>query len=714
MAYEFPPEAVLRLNGYISRGVKAAEVDDRGHLLLTLTDNTVADLGSVKGPQGDRGFVFTPSVDDDGDISWTNNGGLTNPTTKNIRGPRGFKFTPEVSDGGDLSWSNDGGLQNPATKNIRGPRGFKFTPEVSDGGDLSWSNDGGLQNPATKNIRGPQGERGFVFTPSVDDDGDLSWENNGGLQNPATKNIRGPRGFRFTPSVDDSGNLSWTNDGGLQNPTTKNIRGPQGERGFVFTPSVDDSGNLSWTNNGGLTNPTTKNIRGPQGGKGDAGYSPTVTVSKLGKVTTVTITDEYGDHVFKVNDGQDGEGSGDMHTTTYDPTGKAQDIFAYADAKLAPTGDGSNVTAKFTAASSRTNIATGEKLSVIFGKIAKWLADLKAVAFSGSYNDLTNKPDIPSKASDVGAVGTTGDGSNVTAAFTKASSRTNIATGEKLSVLFGKIAKWLSDLKAVAFSGSYTDLTDKPTIPSKASDVGAVGTTGDASNVTAAFTKATSRTNIATGEKLSTIFGKIAKWLADLGSLAFKSTVAKADLAEDVQTSLGKADSALQSAPVTSVNGQTGEVTVSVPDASTTNPLMDGTASYGSGTTYARGNHRHPTDTSRVPTNRTINGKSLASNITLGVMYSATLTASGWTTSGAWKTQTVSVTGLKATYNAAPFVDVTLTGTDATGDAELAAAWLGISETLIADTAANSITVKFPATVDTPTVNIPITITTYD
>ena len=42
------------------------------------------------------------------------------------------------------------------------------------------------------------------------------------------------------------------------------------------------------------------------------------------------------------------------------------------------------------------------------------------------------------------------------------------------------------------------------------------------------------------------LFGKIAKWFADLGSLAFKSTVAKSDLASDVQTSLGKADSALQ------------------------------------------------------------------------------------------------------------------------------------------------------------------------
>jgi hypothetical protein len=31
----------------------------------------------------------------------------------------------------------------------------------------------------------------------------------------------------------------------------------------------------------------------------------------------------------------------------------------------------------------------------MFGKIAKWLADLKTVAFTGSYNDLSNKPTIP-------------------------------------------------------------------------------------------------------------------------------------------------------------------------------------------------------------------------------------------------------------------------------------------------------------------------------
>lgn len=105
--------------------------------------------------------------------------------------------------------------------------------------------------------------------------------------------------------------------------------------------------------------------------------------------------------------------------------------------------------------------------------------------------------------------------------------------------------------------------------------------TGNGSNVTAAFTAATARANIATGEKLSVLFGKITKWFSDLGSLAFKSTVAKSDLASDVQTSLDKADSALQSAPVTSVNGKTGAVTISVPTVPSTTNILKGNGSGG-------------------------------------------------------------------------------------------------------------------------------------
>ena len=53
-----------------------------------------------------------------------------------------------------------------------------------------------------------------------------------------------------------------------------------------------------------------------------------------------------------------------------------------------------NVTLKvaFTVATTRANITSDEKLSVSLGKIAKWYDDLHAVAWSGSYSDLSNKP----------------------------------------------------------------------------------------------------------------------------------------------------------------------------------------------------------------------------------------------------------------------------------------------------------------------------------
>ena len=104
----------------------------------------------------------------------------------------------------------------------------------------------------------------------------------------------------------------------------------------------------------------------------------------------------------------------------------------------------------------------------------------------------------------------------------------------------------------------YTDdaINDLPSQEGELVEVdlsGKLDKTGDGSDVTAAFSEAETRENIATGEKLSVLFGKIAKWFSSLGSLAFKSTVSKSDLAQDVQTSLGKADSALQSTPMRKV-----------------------------------------------------------------------------------------------------------------------------------------------------------------
>lgn len=67
-----------------------------------------------------------------------------------------------------------------------------------------------------------------------------------------------------------------------------------------------------------------------------------------------------------------------------------------------------------------------------------------------------DKTDIDNKLSSNGAI------SDTTVAFTEASARENIVSNEKSSTLFGKVQKWFSDLKKVAFTGSYNDLIDTP------------------------------------------------------------------------------------------------------------------------------------------------------------------------------------------------------------------------------------------------------------
>lgn len=97
----------------------------------------------------------------------------------------------------------------------------------------------------------------------------------------------------------------------------------------------------------------------------------------------------------------------------------------------------------------------------------KWdvLAGTPVTGVKGAKETAYRRGNVNLTAADVGAVAEDGDASDVTVTFSTADERTNIATGEKLSALFSKIAKWLSDLKPVAFSGSYDDLSNKPTIP---------------------------------------------------------------------------------------------------------------------------------------------------------------------------------------------------------------------------------------------------------
>ena len=85
-----------------------------------------------------------------------------------------------------------------------------------------------------------------------------------------------------------------------------------------------------------------------------------------------------------------------------------------------------------------------------------------------------------------------------------------------------------------------------------------------------------------------------------------------------------------------------------------------------------------------------------------------TLTTSGWAQSGSYKKQTVTVTGLKASYPVAPVVDAQLSGTDADGDAAILTAFNAVN---ILQTAANQLIAY--CIEDAPTTNIPLIINTW-
>lgn len=83
---------------------------------------------------------------------------------------------------------------------------------------------------------------------------------------------------------------------------------------------------------------------------------------------------------------------------------------------------------------------------------------------TNSVNNLTNyynKTEVDNSLSS--KLNDNGDISNTIVTFTEATNRMNINSQEKTSTIFGKIKKWFSDLKTIAFTGDFSDLVSHPT-----------------------------------------------------------------------------------------------------------------------------------------------------------------------------------------------------------------------------------------------------------
>jgi len=103
------------------------------------------------GDDGTDGITFTPSVDSSGNLSWTNDGGKTNPPPVNIQGPKG-----------DTGATGPQGIQGE-----QGPKG--------DTGATGPQGIQGEQGPkGDTGATGPQGEKGDTYTLTSADKTDIA------------------------------------------------------------------------------------------------------------------------------------------------------------------------------------------------------------------------------------------------------------------------------------------------------------------------------------------------------------------------------------------------------------------------------------------------------------------------------------------------------------------------------------------------------------
>ena len=100
---------------------------DRSYkLTLSLSDGSTINAGTITAPQGpngangSNGATFTPSVSAAGVLSWTNNGGLTNPPPISIKGPKGDDAVITASDVENWGFTKNKGTVTSVAVKING------------------------------------------------------------------------------------------------------------------------------------------------------------------------------------------------------------------------------------------------------------------------------------------------------------------------------------------------------------------------------------------------------------------------------------------------------------------------------------------------------------------------------------------------------------------------------------------------------------------
>lgn len=176
------------------------------------------------GPKGEDADLWKPQISEDGNyLVFVNQKGEKSERFKirgakgdtgsegpqGVQGPAGPVFIPSVNADGDLSWSNNGGseLKNPPTRNIKGDKGDKgdkgetFHPVVKDG-VLYWYDDNGncVNGISPVRITGAQGKQGEQGKPGLSAYDVWCKQGNYGTEQDFLDSLKGEKGTPAPPA----------------------------------------------------------------------------------------------------------------------------------------------------------------------------------------------------------------------------------------------------------------------------------------------------------------------------------------------------------------------------------------------------------------------------------------------------------------------------------------------------------------------------------
>ena len=143
--------------------------------------------------------------------------------------------------------------------------------------------------------------------------------------------------------------------------------------------------------------PTIKGDKGPKGDKGDTGPKGDKPAHRWID-TSLQVENPDGTWGDAVNlKGESGEGAGNMHTSTYDTTGKNTDIFNYVDTGLSGKVDNARVltdvplNAKFTD-TIYTHPSTHDATIIVEDESHKFVTDIEKIIWNNKQNSLGYTP----------------------------------------------------------------------------------------------------------------------------------------------------------------------------------------------------------------------------------------------------------------------------------------------------------------------------------